>query len=58
MVLGELLYFGYDAATAQSRALRVMSLVTELKAKGLKRWPPEALGMAKASAKLRKTLAK
>ncbi|MEO6437385.1 MAG: hypothetical protein ABIP55_16700 [Tepidisphaeraceae bacterium] len=51
MFLGELLYFGYEAATAQSRALRVMSLVTELKAKGLKRWTPEHLKMAKAIAK-------
>jgi hypothetical protein len=51
MVMGELLYFGHDEPTAQSRALRVMSIVTDLKAKGQKRWTPSALALAKAIAK-------
>lgn len=51
MVMGELLYFGYDEPTAQSRALRVMAIVTDLKAKGHKRWTPSALTLAKAIAK-------
>lgn len=51
MVMGELLYFGYHEPTAQSRALRVMSIVADLKAKGHKTWTPSALTLAKAIAK-------
>lgn len=51
MVMGELLTFGHDEPTAQSRALRVMSIVTDLKARGHKRWTPAALTLAKAIAK-------
>lgn len=51
MVMGELLYFGYDESMAQSRAMRVMSLVTDLKRKGERKWPAAALALAKAIAK-------
>ena len=51
MVMGELLTFGYDEPTAQSRALRVMSIATDLKARGHKRWTPAALTLAKAISK-------
>src|SRR5436189_2980524 len=51
MVMGELLTFGYDEPTAQSRALRVMSIVTDLKARGHKRWTPAALTLARAISK-------
>src|SRR5437762_12662478 len=51
MVMGELFYFGYEPAVAQSRAMRVMAMVTDLKSNGVKRWPPATLTLAKAIAK-------
>jgi hypothetical protein len=51
MVMGELFYFGYEPAIAQSRAMPVMAMVNDLKSNGVKRWPPATLTLAKAIAK-------
>src|SRR5438067_9222674 len=51
MVMGELLYFGYDEVIAEDRAARVMLLAADLKQKGIKRWPAPTLTLAKAIAK-------
>lgn len=51
LVMGELFYFGYAPVVAQGRAMRVMAMATDLKAKGVKRWPPATLAFAKAVAK-------